>query len=1072
MSALDPSSGRRSDEEPARGARFYKGLSRIAIDRPLGTAAVTAVILVIGLFASGRIAVNLLPEVVYPLIRVSVSYPGVAPTVIEEQVTRVLERQLASTENLVLLRGEAREGRADLDLVFNYGVNLDNALQDASRLLERARAQLPPDVEPPRLRKWDPGSSAVLQTGFSSSARSPRDVRDWVENVLAPQLQSIPGVSTIETVGGQLREMEVVLDPQRLAGYGLSLRDVAERLARENRNIAAGTITAPGLDLLARTDGRFGSAGHVAQVLIPLPDGSSVRLADIAEVRDGFQEQRVFVRLDGTPATRLSIFKQPDANTVQVVDAVNRRLRELASSGFVPADIQWRATRDESFFVRGSVRAVAQAALLGGTLALLIVLAFLGSFRKGLVVGLAIPIAVIATFAMMGFGGLTLNVISLGGLALGVGLLLDNAIVMLENIARHQDRLGKHAREAAGDGADEVASAIVAGTLTNLAAVVPFLLVLGFAALLFRELILTISFAVVASLAVALTLVPMLAAQLSRLKWRSGLSTSRAYQALDRGMLALADAYGGLLRSALRLRWLVVLLSVGALGWATLQFGKLGSEFLPQLDNGELRVWISLPRGMTPEQTDLATREVEAALTALPHVESMFTIAGGALFGGVVTERTGLSMIDVNLTAAAGRPDWPAGRWVVEARRELQRLDIPGARIRIQPPRVRGLNFSVSGEDLDLLLTGDSLDLLEYEARRVVRMIEDIPGLENVDVSGAERRPQLGIHVDRERAAALGVTVEQVGSALRDAVTGAIPTRFSTGQFDYNLRVRLPRDRLDNPDLLYDVIVGNGPAGLVRLGDVARLEMEEGPAAIQRQNQVRVQRVVGSFNTAESDVATVTAEIRARLVEYDQRDDIAILLGGQSEAVAESRRETLRVIMLAAFLVFAVLVIQYERLSNPLVIMMTAPFALIGVVLALWLTGTPVSAPVQLGLILLIGIVVNNAILLVEYIERGLRRGLAVTDAVVEAGRIRLRPILMTVLTTIGGMLPLALGMGSGADLMSPLAIAVIGGLAFSTLLTLFLAPCLFVIVRGIALRLGEALTGRRNDAAPAANRP
>lgn len=1053
-------------EEPTRGAQVFKGLSRIAIDRPLGTLAVTAMILVIGVFASGRIAVNLLPEVVYPLIRISVGYPGVAPTVVEEQVTRVLERQLASTENLVLMTGEAREGRAEIDLVFNYGVDLDAALQDASRLLERARAQLPPDVDPPRLRKWDPGSSAVLQAGFSSSARSPREVRDWVDNALAPQLQSIPGVSSIESVGGQIREMEVILDPQRLAGYGLSLREIADRIARENRNIGAGNVTAPGFDVLARTDGRFTSAADVEQVLIALPGGGSVRLGDLAEVRDGFQEQRVFVRLDGVPATQLSVFKQPDANTVEVVDAINTRLDSLAASGFIPADIDWQSTRDESFFVRGSVQAVAQAALLGGLLALLIVLAFLGSFRKGLIIGLSIPIAIIATFALMGFGGLTLNVMSLGGLALGVGLLLDNAIVMLENISRHQDRLGKPPRQAAGDGADEVASAIVAGTLTNLAAVVPFLLVLGFAALLFRELIITISFAVVASLAVALTLVPMLAAQFSRLQIRSGFAETRVFRGIDRGMLALAEGYGWLLRGAIRLRWLVIAAALAALGASVTLFNSLGTEFMPQLDNAEVRIFMRLPQGATPEQTDQAARQVEAALRELPHLDNVFTIAGGALFGGVVTERSGLVIMELRLTPAAERPDWPAGRWVVEARQRLAALDIPGARIGVAPPRIRGLNFSVAGEDLDLLLIGDDLDLMEQEARRIVRLIEDIPGLENADVAGADRNPQIGIQVDRERASALGVSVEQVGSALRDAVTGALPTRFSSGQFDYNLRVRLPRERLDNPDLLYDVIVASGEAGMVRLGDVARLEIEEGPARIQRQNQVRVQRVTGSFNTAVADVDSIITELQTRLAESPPRGDISVIIGGQAEAIEESRRETLQVVLLAAFLVFAVLVVQYERLSNPLVIMLTAPFALIGVALALWATDTAVSAPAQLGLILLIGIVVNNAILLVEYIERGLRRGAALIDAVVEAGRIRLRPILMTVMTTIGGMLPLAVGMGSGAELMRPLAVAVVGGLAVSTLLTLFLAPCLFVIVRGASDWLARILVGQPETSA------
>jgi hydrophobe/amphiphile efflux-1 (HAE1) family protein len=1057
------------DEEPTRGARAFKGLSRLAIARPLGTCAVAAMVLVIGLFASGRLAVNLLPEVVYPLLRVSVTYPGVAPTVMEEQVTRVLERQLSSTENLVLLRSEVVEGRADVSLVFDYGVDLDLALQDAARLLERARAQLPPDIESPRLRKWDPGSAAVFQAGFSSSARAPRDVRDWVENVLAPQLQSIAGVANVEAVGGQVREMEVVVDPQRLMNYGLSLGDVADRVATENRNIAAGSITAPGMDMLARTDGRFASAADIEQLLLSLPAGGSVRLGDLAQVRDGFQEQRVFVRLDGVPATQLSVYKQPDANTVRVIDDLAKRLSSLQASGFIPPDIQWRTTRDESFFVRGSVRAVAQAALLGGALALLIVLAFLGSLRKGLIIGLSIPIAVITTFAMMGFGGLTLNVMSLGGLALGVGLLLDNAIVMLENISRHQERLHKPPEQAAGDGADEVASAILAGTLTNLAAVTPFLLVLGFAALLFRELIITISFAVVASLAVALTLVPMLAAQFSKVKFRSGFNASRLFRGIDGGMTSLSDAYARGLHHVLRWRWAVVGVSSALLAGAVLVFNDLGTEFLPQLDNSELRVRVLLPRGATPQQTDAAARQVEAALREMPHVENVFSIAGGQLFGGVVSERAGRTLMDIRLAPASERPDWPVDRWVSEARERLYALDIADARIRVQPPRVRGLNFSVGGEDLDLLLTGDDLEVLAREAREVVRLIEDIPGLDNVEVAAAEQQPQLGVHVDRERAAALGVNVDQVGSALRDAITGATPTRFTSGQFDYNLRVRLPRAQVENPDQLYDIIVGNGAYGPVRLGDVATLEIEESPAEIQRQNQVRIQRVQGSFNTAVSDVATISAVMRERLADFEQRSDIALIYGGQAETVAESRRETKQVMMLAVFLVFAVLVVQYERLSNPLVIMLTAPFALIGATAALWLTDTAVSASAQLGLILLIGIVVNNAILLVEYIERGLRRGLKVHAAVVEAARIRLRPILMTVMTTMGGMLPLAIGMGSGAELMRPLAIAVIGGLGVSTLLTLVLAPCLFVIVRNGSDWLRHALTGRRSSDAQVA---
>ena len=987
--------------EIARSTRHTRGFTHLAIRRPLGTLAITAVVLVLGLFATGRLPVNLLPNVVYPLVRVSVNYPGVAPEVIEEQLVRVLERQLSQTENLVLLSAEAEEGRADINLVFDYGVDLDNALQDAARLLEVARAQLPDDVEPPRIRKWDPGESAVFESGFSSSIRGPRDVRDWVETRLAPQLQSIPGVSGVEAIGGQEREIEVVLDQQRMNAYGLSLQTVAAAIGEENRNIAAGNITSTTFDVRARVDGRFTAPADLAQVLIPVAGSDrSVRLDDIATVRDGFREQRVFVRLNGVSATQMSVFKQPDANTVQVVEAVTARLESLRESGFIPADIRWQTTKNESFFVRGSIDAVTAAALSGSLLSMIVVLTFLGSLRKSLAIGLSIPVAILATFSLMGLGGLTLNVISLGGLALGVGLLLDNAIVMLENIARHREALHKNPFDAAHDGADEVASAIVAGTLTNLAAVVPFLLASGFAAMVFRDLIITISFAVAVSLVVALTLVPMASAQLGRVTFRSRLNERGPWRAFEAGLNRVA------------------------------------------------------------------------ALRDMPHVESLFTITGGALYGGVVTERNGRANVSVRLSDAALRPDWPAGRWVVEARKRVAALDLPGARIRVEPPNIRGLNFSVSGEDFDLKVVGGELAELERVAREAVRLIEDVPGLAGVDMRETDRAPQLAITVDRERAAALGLNLGRVGDALRNAVNGAVPTRYTDGQNEYDVRVRLPDAATNSLDALSGVLIANGDGRRVRLGDVARLNFVEGPAEIERENQVRIQRIVGSFNTAEADVGTVIAEVQRRLAPLDASSEATLIMGGQFESIQETNRQTRTVLLLAVFLVFAVLVVQYERLSNPVAIILTAPFCLVGAIGLLWLTGTPLSSPALLGMVLLIGIVVNNAILLIEYIERGLLEGLPLNEAVARAGRIRLRPILMTVLTTVFGMLPLALGMGSGAALMQPLAIAVIGGLMFSTVLTLLIAPCLFVIVRSGADRLSSTLFGhqRSGASAPAEN--
>jgi CzcA family heavy metal efflux pump len=1050
--------------DPARGTRYYRGLTHASIRRPVGTLAIAAVVLVLGLFFVDRLPVNLLPEVEYPLVRITVNYPGVAPEVMEEQVTRVLERNLASVENLSGISSRASEGRTNVNLIFEHGVDLDIAMQNAARQLETARQQLPGDIEPPRLRKWDPGEWAIWRAGFSSPTRSPREVRDWVEQRLVPQLQSIGGVAAVEAAGGQVREIEVILDQQRLRFYGLTLRAVADQLEAENVNVAAGHITSPRFDVMARTDGRFTSPEEITEVLLTLPDSARrIRLSEVADVRDGFREQRLFVRLNGTPATQLSIFKLPEANVVAVVDAINQRLAQLDRSGFLPPDIEWEATRDGAYFVRGSVEAVATAATLGAVLAMLVVLAFLGSLRKSFVIGLSIPLAILFTFVLMGLGGLTLNVISLGGLALGVGLLLDNAIVMLENISRHQEKLDKSAPDAAHDGADEVISAIAAGTLTNLAAVAPFLLITGMAVLVFRELILTISFAVVASLAVALTLVPMLSAQLGQVRFRSGLDRSRPYRAFNALIDGLIRGYRAVLAGILRWRWAVVAASVILFAGSLMGLNRLGHEFLPQLDDGQIDVRLSLPPGTPPEQTDRAARQVETALRDMPYVESVFALVGGHLHGGVISERPGTARMDVGLVDARLRPDLPAGLWVAEAQRRLRDLDIPNARIWVRPPRIPGLTFGASGSDMDVMIVGENLPVLEALAREMVERLDDVVGLEDLEVAREDRTPLLSVEVDRERAAALGLNIGEIGRALRDAVTGAVPTRYATGVNEYDVRVRLPREVTGDEQALGQVLISSSGGRALQLSDVAAFSLGEGPAHIERENQVRVQRITGNFNTALNDAGSIMTEIRNRIDEMAIPDQYGLIFGGQFETLEETDREMLTAVLLALFLVFVVLAVQYERLSNPLVIMAAAPLCLIGVVALLWATGTPLSAPAFLGIILLIGIVVNNAILLVEYIERGRARGLDTPTAVVEAGGVRLRPILMTTLTTVAGMVPLAIGMGSGANLMQPLAVAVIGGLLTAMLLTLFLIPCLYVIVRNASDGLLETLVGRRN---------
>lgn len=1039
-----------------------RGPANLSIRHPIGTMALASVVFVIGLFFVERLPIDLLPTIDRPQIRVTANYPGTAPEIMEEQVTRVLEQNLAATENLISIDSRASQGRTKVNLHFAVGTNIDIALQDASRHLELARTQLPPDIESLRLYKFDPSQDPIWQAGFRSPIRTEIEVRDWVENQLTPQLVAIYGVSGVEAAGGLQREIEVEVDQNLLRSYGLSFPAIAEALQRENVDIAAGWVTSRTFDVMATTDGMFRSVDQIENVLIPLPGNQDrrIRLSDVATVRDGFRDQRLHVRMDGRPASQVSVFKLPQANTEEVVDAINATMESLQRSGFIPEDISFQTIGDRAFFIRGAIQSVSMAAALGGLLAMMMVFLFLGSLRKSFVIGLSLPIALMATFAMMGLGNLTLNIISLGGLALGVGLLLDNAIVMLENIYRHREKLGQDPEEAAHLGAREVTSAIVAGTMTNLAAVLPFLLISGIAAMIFRELILTISFAIIATLGAAITLVPMLAALLGHVRWNSGLQKSAPLRGFNALINRLRSFYRRKLPRVLRFRWAVLCFSFAAVGGAAFLFTQLGNEFLPEVDDGNVHVRMVLPPGTPPDETNAAARQIEQALQDLDYIDSIFTFVGGHLGGGVINERPGTSNIRVQLVPATERPNSPAGLWVRQAQAHLEKLDLPGARISVRPPSIPGLNFG-GGADLSISVIGEDLTVLQELGQEIVALLQGIDGLDGVEIGREDQSPIMRISVDRERAADFGFRVSEIGSAIRDAVDGVVPTQFRTANRQYDIRVKLPREVAQNEESLGEIILFRQNGSPVLLRDLALFELGEGPAHIVRENQNRAVRINGDINTSVADVGSIMSSVQNQLAGLELPEQYSMVFGGQWETIEETNRDLTVVISLSLFLVFVVLAVQYERLTNPLIILATAPLALIGVVLILWLTNTPLSAPVLIGVILLIGIVVNNAILLVEYIKLGRREhGLSSSRAIVSAGSIRLRPILMTTSTTILGMTPLAIGLGSGAEIMRPLALAVIGGLLVSMILTLFVIPCLYLIINDFGERAKRFITG------------
>jgi len=1030
-----------------------RGIASWSISRPIGTLMITSTLLVLGTVYVGRLPVDLLPRIVYPQVRVSVSNPGVDPAVMEETIAKPLESALATTEGLTRLGTNVSTGFVNITLDFNYGTNVDFALQDAATNVERIRRRLPEESDPPTISKSDPAQQQIYQVAFSSAERNQTALRQWVDQRLRPQLLSVNGVAAIEIFGGLVREIQVELDPERLRGLGLSVSQVINALRNENQDVAAGRITTVDREMVGTTAGKFRTLADLRGVLLTAPSGARIPLADIASVRDTSQEQRSWARLNGVPAVRIGIQKQPEANTVEVVRGVQAKLSQLQADGYVPSDIKSEVTYDQSGFISGALSSVRDAAILGAVLSMFVVMLFLRSFRKTFIVGVSIPLAILATFVMMGIADLTLNIMSLGGLALGTGLLLDNAIVMLENIYRRRERDDLDPESAAHIGAAEVSSPVIASTTTNIASVAPFLLITGLSALIFRELILTISFAILASLPLALTLIPMLAAQLGKIRFSSGIERFGPLLAFERGFERVVAGYRRLGLRVVRARWFVLAGAVGLGVGAVFLAKTFPTEFLPQVDDGTVTANVRMPPGSPPDRANRLSLEVERMIGEMPAVSSVFANAGAGRGG-----------LDIRLTNSNER-EVTSDQWVQTLQKRVDDFGFAGSRVFVRPSRIRGLRTSSSGADVSVAIVGDQLEQLDAIGQEIVRRLRGIPGFENVQMQEEEPRPMMSINLDRERARHLGLDVAAVGQTVRTALDGTIATRYAEGNFEYDVRVLFPRHRFQSATDIGSTLLfpGGRNRDPVYLRDVATVSPAISPATIRRENQLRRIEVTGDVITAVSPVGTVADSIRTRLAGFELPDGYGVIIGGEQEAIEDTNSQMALIIGLAIFLVFVVLAVQYESLLDPLIILAAVPLALIGVVAILGITDTPFSAPVLLGMIMLAGIVVNNSILLVEFAKHYRADGTGTAEeAVVEAGVVRMRPILMTTFTSLVGATPLALGLGQGGELMRPLAIAVVGGLSVSSLLTLFVVPCMYLVLHNMGDAVSRFVLGNR----------
>lgn len=1036
-------------------------LSAIAIRRHIATLMLALAAIVVGVFYLTQLQVDLLPSITYPRIGVRIGAPGVSPEVAVEEITKPLEEAFSATEGVVQIYSQTREGQVSLDLFFRPGGNIEQALNDATAVFNRAQSRLPEIIEQPRLFKFDPSQQPIYEFALTSPDRRDVDLRVFADEELARELSVVPGVAGVDVAGGVKEEVRINIDLNRLQALGVGLKDVLAELRDRNQDISGGRLRGESAEPLTRAVGKFKDASELDNLLFQTNGGNSaeplrVYLRDFAEVIDGTEEQRVFVSLNGEAAVKVSVQKQPDANTISVVDGVKKRLEELKKSGLIPADMTLIPTLDDSRFIRNSISNVTSSGLIGTLLAAIAVLLFLGSLRQTLIIVISIPLATLAAIILMGVFGLSINVFSLGGLALGVGIVVDNSIVMLETIAEGAGMTpGRDARsrlnfrqvmQQAENSAREVESALIASTSTNLVSVLPFLLIGGFFALLFNELILTISFAVAASIVVAATIVPALASRLLAIPWSSGLSKFGPLWLFNRAFEATTRGYSALLSGVLRVRLLVVALAFVVLGGGSLVLAsEIPQEILPRINTGQANLIAQFPPG-TPLPTNLRVMElVNDILQQQPETEYVFTTAGGFLFGSNTTANPLRASSTITL-----KPGSDVDAFVEHVTKEFDKLNLAGIRLRVSPGQVRGIiltNSPVRGADVDIILQGENAQQLQAAGRTILQALDEQVKSVRFRPDAEERQPEIQIRPDWERLAGLGLTVADIGETMQTAIEGSVPTRLQRGDRLVDVRVQLNSESVQRASQLAQLplfVRNNRP---IHLGDVVKIEEGQAPGEIQRINQRNVFLIAGNLNKGAS-LSAALAEVDKVLADVELPEGVT-LMPSSSRQTNQELQNALKVLGgLAAFLVFVVMAVQYNSLIDPLVIMFTVPLALSGGIMGLYVTQTAIGATVLVGAVLLVGIVVNNAIIMVEYANQiHEQEGCTRKAAILKAAPFRLRPVMMTTITTVLGMLPLAMGVGEGAEFLQPLGVVVFSGLSMATFLTLFIIPCLYVIL-------------------------
>ena len=1025
-------------------------LSALAVSRPVTTGMFFLAVLVLGLISLSRLAIDQLPDVVRPSVSVSTVYEGAAPEIVERMVTDPLEKTLATIDGVTEVRSSSSEESSVVTIDFDWGTNVELAAIDVREKVNDTLRRLPDEIEAPRVYKYDPSAQPIMYLNLTAKGRmTSLELRHYADSTLLYQLQRIPGVASISIWGGKEREIQVMVDRSRLEATGIPLERVLDQVKKANVTKVGGHLESGQTDYVVRPIGEFRSLDEIKAIRLTPNDAMPVYVKDVAEVRDGIKEELTNTRVNREPGLVLAVRRQSGSNTVAVSDRIQTELPRLREQ--LPEGMELNLMFDRARFIRLSIANVERSALFGGLIAVLVLLFFLRSLRPTIVIALAIPLAVVATFIIMYQTDISLNWMTLSGLALGIGMLVDNSVVVLENIFRHRQQ-GVERRRAAVVGSQEVGMAIAASTLTTLCVFLPLIFVQGMMGIIFQELALTVAFALVASLLIALTLVPMLSS-----KWLSRLSPPTEGEGLRYRLAALwagswnviEATYSRLLSLVLGYRAVVMIGCLAILGLSWPMYNQLGSELLPSVDEGMMYIRVEMPVGTRMDVTDAVLADIEKKVFATaPDVQAMFARSGLSWRGGGGTHS---GFVWVRLTDLSQRQQ-SLPEVISLLRRELS--NYPGAKIRIveRPSDVARLLGSGRSERLEIDIFGFDLQRGRELAQTLSKQIKALDGISYVRLNIDDSRPEIQMLIDRVKADAMGISIDAILQSIETSMAGTVASKYREGRDEYDIRVRLQEtDRSEIADLQRIFVMAPG-GQRAPLRSLTVSKPGTGPVVIERRGQERAVTVQAGMSGSR-DFGSIAADVERVLAAVEVPQGFQVKLGGERAEQQKSNQNMLLTIILAVLLVYMIMAALFESLLHPFVILFSVPFAVIGGILMLWLTGTNVSIPVYIGAIMLVGIAVNNGIVMVDYTNQLRQSGLDVMSATQQAAVVRLRPVLITTLTTTLALIPMAIGAGEGAEVWAPLGRVVVGGLLVAALFTLFFIPSFYSVIEEFRAR-------------------